>query len=415
MPGVYFDAFERPYGSPNGEYWIMQADNNGLSGVDDMWLVGMGTDGSTATIVMQEGDNLPWDASVPVGAYSTTDRVMEIDNNGHFALSHNSAGDTANDDYVVKYDGTWSVIAREGDAMPFPFQTETYDSSVDTVNLLSDGTVTFSPNSEGTLDSATDDFLMKGTAYIAQEGITVPGGQQSTPAPYDSFDTSDYHWDYNGNNWIAQGDTEGNTTEDDIVVLNGSVIVQEGFSLPGQVDVVDDFDLEVFMGHAGDYMVRGENNDGHDWILLNGVIIAETGDEVPGSGGTEHYDDASFSDTWFTMQVNGLGDYVLGATTDNPDSEADAVLVFNGTEVIARQGDPVDVNGNGLFDDDAYIDTFNNDDGFLTDGLMYYFTATLQDGAGASLGQAYMYILIPEPATLVLITLGVLALARRRH
>ena len=78
-------------------------------------------------------------------------------------------------------------------------------------------------------------------------------------------------------------------------------------------------------------------------------------------------------------------------------ADADAVLVYNNEFVIARQGDPVDLDGNGLFDDGVYINVFNNDDSFLTDDGWYFFTATLWDAAHNDLGQAYMAIQVPEP------------------
>ncbi len=60
--------------------------------------------------------------------------------------------------------------------------------------------------------------------------------------------------------------------------------------------------------------------------------------------------------------------------------------------VLARQGDPVDLDGNGLPDDDVFVDIFNNDDGFLTDAGLLYFTADLQNGAGAALGQGFLLL-----------------------
>ena len=161
-------------------------------------------------------------------------------------------------------------------------------------------------------------------------------------------------------------------------------------------------------------MSRGYNDDSQDWVVYNGDVVARTGDEVPGTGGGEHYSDALYSSTFYHMAANNLGDYIFGATTDFVDPDFDAVIVLNGLEVVARQGDPVDLDGNGVFDDDAYIDIFNNEDGFLTDSLMFYFTADLRDGAGNGIGQAFLALQIPEPTSLVLIGFGALALIRRR-
>ena len=37
------------------------------------------------------------------------------------------------------------------------------------------------------------------------------------------------------------------------------------------------------------------------------------------------------------------------------------MLVANGCVVVAREGDPLDLDGNGQYDDNAYINAFGND------------------------------------------------------
>jgi hypothetical protein len=107
---------------------------------------------------------------------------------------------------------------------------------------------------------------------------------------------------------------------------------------------------------------------------------------------------------------------VYGGVTSNPDLNANAVLVFNDSFVLVREGDPVDLDGNGLFDDNTFISVFNNEDGFLTDDLRFYFAADLRDGAGTALGQAFMVMQVPEPAAVgALASLAGAALLRRRR
>ncbi len=65
------------------------------------------------------------------------------------------------------------------------------------------------------------------------------------------------------------------------------------------------------------------------------------------------------------------------------------MLVLNGDTVIARQGDPVDLDGNGTYDDGYTIDVFNNDGGFLTEDGVFYLTATL-NAKGVNVGQAFL-------------------------
>ncbi len=389
--GTYFESFERPYASPNGQYWLMECDHDGDSAQDNFILKGSGTDGSTAFTVLQEGKEAPWNTAELMGTIG--DRNMGINDNGDFAVAANTNGPTVSDEYIVKsIGGAWSIVAQEGQPLPAPHETGMWSTTLNSPFILADGTVGYRGDSN--LDTSFDYFLMLADTVIAQEGVTIPGNQGGgATSPWDNLDSQDYYMNATGTVWIAQGDTEAATSEDDIAVVNGNVVVQEGYTIGDFTIPVDGSGIsQIYMTSNGDWMVRGDNDDNKDWIYRNGTVIAQTGDEVPGSGGTEFYDDTRFASCFFHMIGNGEGDYIIGAVTDAADEEFDAVLVLNGQQVVARQGDPVDLNGDGIDNDNTYIDIFNDDDGFLTNDLMLYFTAILRDGSGADLGQAFMYI-----------------------
>jgi hypothetical protein len=140
----------------------------------------------------------------------------------------------------------------------------------------------------------------------------------------------------------------------------------------------------------GDWFARGRDNSGStaaapDWAARNATLIAKTGDSV--EGGAELY-----GDTFYAFSGNAAGDWVLCANTDNANVLLNEVVVWNGT-VVVREGDPVDVDGNGMFDDNAFIGraslttaVFQANDFALSDDNVLYFFATLKDGAGADLG-----------------------------
>jgi hypothetical protein len=100
----------------------------------------------------------------------------------------------------------------------------------------------------------------------------------------------------------------------------------------------------------------------------------------------EAWDDGTFADCFFAHTGNSVGDYVVGGVTNGP-VQANGVIVLNGTHVIAREGDPCDLDGNGLFDDGLFFNTFGNDDLQLRDDGSLYFTATLRDAAGTAVAQ----------------------------
>lgn len=424
LAGVEFSAFSRPYVSPNGQYWLMLASAGAVTTTDKVVIQGAGPTYLGAALIVRENDPAPWAPSELVGDFSTTtDMVMGINDSRHFAFSNNTSGPTATDEYVVMHDGAWHVIAQEGSALPAPFADEVYGTTLVCNGITNGGRVGFQATATvGPLPTTQDDFLFLGNGVIAQAGVTVPGNQANgTTYAWEVFDSNDYYFDASGTNYIIQGDLVTlATTEDDVVVVNGNVVVQEGHPLPGTAPHYPEGTYavrEIFMSPGGQYMVRGEFENDDDYLFVNGAVAALTGDDVPGFAG-EHYDDARFTATFFHMVGNSNGQYVFGAVTDNPDENRDAVIVYdNGLgvrEVLLRQGDAVDLDGNGLLDDNAFIDIFNNDDGFLTNDLWFYFTADLINGAGTSIGQGYLALYIPEPGTFGLLLVGALALLRRR-
>ncbi|HEY6563141.1 MAG TPA: hypothetical protein VIY86_01470, partial [Pirellulaceae bacterium] len=171
---------------------------------------------------------------------------------------------------------------------------------------------------------------------------------------------------------------------------------------------------ESLLTPDGVWFARGPNADTIDWVVRNGAVLAATDQAVPGGMAGEMFDDAIFTATFFGMTGNGVGDYVYGGVTNAADLNANAVLVFNNTSVLLREGDAVDLNGNGLADDNVFLSVFNNEDAFLTNDLRYHFTADLRDGAGTALGQAFMTLTIPEPSSIA-IALGAGLLWWRRR
>ena len=92
------------------------------------------------------------------------------------------------------------------------------------------------------------------------------------------------------------------------------------------------------------------------------------------------------TETWgvtlSAIAINSEGAWLLAGTTSETDINKDTVIVYNGDRVVAREGDPIDLNGDGLFNDDVFINSFQAFDMRLTDQLEVYFLATLRNGAG---------------------------------
>jgi len=404
-PGTGTTHFDRVFGS--GNYWGLTCDTDLATTEDEVLIV-------NGTVVGREGTPAPWTGGTE--NYGLLDGRVPVNSSGIFAFATNTSGPTTADEYIVSGNfgaGTFATVARESDPVP-GMPGVNYSLTLDTSVVTADGRVGYSGQVVGAGVTTNDDeILFLGTAQLAREGVTVPGNQVAGgTSAWDNFDLDGYWVSADGNQWIVRGDLEGDTTIDKVAAVNGDVVLQEGQIIPGLDAPIAASAIDgVFMDESGNWYARGNNTDGDDWIVRNGAVIARKGDSV--TGGAEAWSDAAFADLFFLHVGNSLGDYVIGGVTDEIDPLRDGVLVFNGTTVVARQGDPVDLDGNGLFDDDAYFNTFGNDDAFLSDDLKLYIVATIMNGAGTAIGQGLFLTTVPEPAALLM--LGVAALVLRRR
>ncbi|MBK9120430.1 MAG: PEP-CTERM sorting domain-containing protein [Phycisphaerales bacterium] len=427
LPGEKFrtgtgNMFERPYLSPDGSRWIFRARLEGAAlTADEIIVVGGGTNGAGANVVLREGTATFFDGSIN---WNTIDSAMGINDSGSFAFTADTTAATTMDDVVVRWSGGgWELIAREGSPIPGHPDSLSWGSANDSIHILANGDVRFR---SATLPGATTQQLLwnavdlnNGT-LIAQTDVTVPAGQLvPPPQTIDLLTANRFRSDATGANFIYHGDLNGPTTTDLFIIVNRDVVAQEGVPLPnsGFAENVSTFSADngsqQISPYNGHYIFRGSNQGTNaDWVYLDGQVVATKGAPIfPGA--TEVWDDARYAPGYFLNVVNSHGDFVIGGLTNSPDDTRDAVLVYNNEFVLVREGDPVDVSGNGLFDDDAYIRVFNNDDAVLTDDGWFYFTADLQNGAGQSIGQAYLVLLVPEPTAMMLLGFAGVLIRRR--
>jgi len=189
-----------------------------------------------------------------------------------------------------------------------------------------------------------------------------------------------------GTTWILEGEDAGPDSEDLILVVNDVVVLREGSTIPGS-DIILAEVVTTKLLTNGDWYSRGYDPADDDWAVRNGTLLAATGDPII-------TDSAElWAEAFYSFAGNRNGDWVIAGKTDNADIQIDSVIVLNGEEIVVREGDPVDLDGNGVFDDDAFIgrgdatmDAFRPDDIFLTDDGMLYFFCSLRNAAGEDLG-----------------------------
>ncbi len=382
-PGLDTNHFDRIYGHPNG-HWVMTALADLPSSRDECLIV-------NGEVVMQEGMPAPWTGGAE--NCGTIDTRCAINGVGDVAFATNTSGTTADDYVATRIGGVWGYGAREDDALPGgsgAVLSGTIDSSV----ILDSGAVGYAADKlAGTaVTDVDDDALVLDGNVLLRMGVTAPTGQISGNGEFiESFDLSDFWVSGDGSRWLVQGDLEGSTSLDDVVIVNGAVVLQEGFILPntGFTDPVDTNGIKgVSMDAAGHWFARGDN-DGteQDWVVRDGELLGATGGPVTLLD-PEQWSDAQLAGCFFGHVGNGRGDYVIAGMTDHPDTARDAVIFFNSSQEVARESDPVDLDGNGILDDGVFIDSFGDDDLFLNDDRELFAVVTLKDAAGDRLGQA---------------------------
>lgn len=426
IPGLKFKAgttsstaFDRPFVSPDGTRWVFGGFVEAPTSDDDVIVVGQGVTGAGASVRVRAGTPTSFDANVNYNAINTH---LGINNAGQVSFSGTTTATSSQ--YIGFHDGT-SVqrIAQQGG--PTPIAGSTWTATLNGANLTGSGLIGYQGT---TTPTPTQQLTVLAGSIVSQNNVTIPTGQLAPAQTNNTLTSNSFRVSDDGLHTMYRTTLNGPTATNTVVVLDNQVLAQLGVPVPGWSNMANISSIaseagSVHLSRNGQHWAfRGAVNDGSgaanqtDFVLVNGNVVAAT-DMPIFAGATELYDDAPFAQTFFVNTTNNLGDYVIGGTTNSADAARNAVLVFNHSRVIAREFDPVDLDGNGLLDDDAFIDIFGNDDGALTDDLNFYFVASLRNSAGSAIGNALLVVTIPEPSaglSWALIGVGTLLLKRRK-
>lgn len=403
-PGVHFWAlleqpFTHVYGSPNGNWMFLAFTDVSPFGTDVIMVNG------EAKIFDEEP--APWtDGSENV---ETMFRKLGINNNGSWIFSVKTDAPPTENAYIVQVSPTdvYTYTAKVGEQVP-QIPGSTWGMTLMSPVIANNGAVGWSGDGIGGLPITEDEILVFDGALLSQEGVTAPTGQIGTEF-WQNF--NEFYVSYSGNHRFVLGELTGDDQTDEVAVLDGMVVVQEGTILPNSsyFEPVEDI-FEIFMDTAGNWFVHGYNAaTGHDWIYRNGVVIAERGAPIY-EGAAEVYSDTTFDVTFNFYASDSFGNYIIGGATDNPNLDANVVLVVNHEAVVIREGDPIDLDNNGIIDDDAYFDQLGQEDAFLDDYGNLYIEATMVNGSGNHIGQGIFKFdlssILPEPIVYLPFTAG---------
>lgn len=377
----------------DGGQWIVKGRVNVNTATDTILFIGSGSNG---TAFAQEDQPFVGGFAGELYDFFDSGNPVVWDENGNIAFSARAKGGVSSvKEKLVYFDGVnHTHILTESspttglvDIASNPTGDELIGNSIGSVFLLNNGQIGFVNTPIQNCSSFNYPAMFMNNAGFRQSGVSPIGAEL-----WDSFSLSGAGGTPDGAHWFAIGDTDAATTVDEVLVVDDVVVIREGSPVAGSAVIADDT-FACSMLSNGDWFARGDDAAADDWAVKNGVLIAKTGDPLNGS---ENYGNA-FAD--FTG--NRVGDWLLVTNTDNTNPLIDQVMVVNGVEVC-RENDPIDLDGNGLFDDNVFIRAFQaNDTRFMDDGTIY-FLANLQDGAQVNLGDAFLRMkLCPGSATAV--------------
>jgi len=415
-------AFRQPYLGPDGNRWLLrcQIDTSfSTTTGDDTIIYGQGLSTGTFGAATRTGEIVPWD---PGTVWNALGNQMAINNAGLIAFRATVAAGASVTDTVSTFNaGTFTQILKQGDAAPgLPGLTV---RDADGIHFATDGTTIRARWRIITGGTTEPDILLNGNTLLAQSSgvaLTSPmvpttlAGQMVAPSQtLRSTGLLSFRTSPDGTSSMYYANLNGPTTSDFVLVRNGSVIAQEGAVLPGSgnPNTVVTFGNSTShnVANGGNYIFRGTWNDGAaevsrtNFVVKNGTVITKTGNTLTPFT-TEAWEDdpngavARVTATYFTTFVNSYGEFVIGGNSNNADVNVDTLLVANNRRIILREGDPIDLNNNGLFDDDCFVNLIKSDGCAFSDNAYLYQVVQTENGTGAITGEAFLRIEVPMPA-----------------
>ncbi len=376
--------------SPDGTQWIIKATTDQPDTERNVMLLGGDAVGS---VFAQEGQ--PVAAGVGAEVYDFFDGVAGFNSLNQFAFGARArGGDPAVFEKIIVFDGVdYEIRIQMGDAClgvmdlaPAPTGDETFGNSLNSIHMLDSGAVGFVAVTMDNIHSSRRPAIFYDDTAFLQTGVSPIAGEI-----WDSFDSNDFRTSLDGNHYAVQGDTENPDTDfDDILVVDGAVVVQEGQTVGGGITADAIFHTKLFAN--GDWVARGDDPGSADWVLQNGVLIAATG--FPLFFGSPE----AWADIIVLASQTPSGDIMIAGNTNNADPNMDSVLVI-GETVVLRENDPIDLDGDGLANDDAFLNIFHADDASVTPNGDLYLLCGLRDSVGTVLGDAFVRVSLGVPPT----------------
>ncbi len=369
--------------NPRGDRWIFQAsDRNSNFRSNEVVIAGMNANGG---LVAQEGQPV---TGIPTETLGEMSIDVGINDGGVHVFGTRLDRPNANDAAIIRgFVFINSIDFAEGSPAPGLLDPgnivgdETLGDRLDSVHVLNDGRLAFRTS---LIHNVGTDFwtaLYLGDEVILQTGVPTNAGHT-----FDGVTAGTYATDQDGSSWLAKVDVDPTALVINNVTVNGTLPAPLGSTVGGFTSPVETV-FDGTMGAGGDWFIWGDNVDQQDWVLSADGILAKTGGPIL-AGATERWADADEPNTFFLARANQAGDYIIGGATD----AGDKVIVANNDVVVARTGDPIDLNENGVDDDFVVVGDFIGDNVFLGRRDYVYMMVDMQFPNGTSAGQGFLRV-----------------------
>lgn len=402
LPGVkYSTTLGRIYASPNGQYFAMVGVPPSSGRVLTTGVYG--TPSSYASPIYKTG---PWPITPP-DTIADLRSIVGTNDSGDLGFTINSSTNVPH--MFKRVGGTYTIVAREGDASAL--LGATYQAGMTSAQILADGRMAWG---SGIQSAAADAGLFIEGQLLAKRGVTIPSGQLSgTPVPVLRFDTDKFRVGQVDNSFIYQGLVGTGTTTANgvaVVVVDNQVVAQAGFALPGSINVTPVATSSAFTAGVATggscissrnryYAFSGALSGGTDFAAFGQVGGAKRfifeGEPVA-TGSSEIW--SATTNVFSGTAINSYGEYVVCGLTNNPDSTLNYVVVLNNgycSKVVYRRSDAIDLDGNGLADDNLAFQAIASDNLMFCDNNRLFLGCTLRTNTATTTGLSQIVIDLP--------------------
>ncbi len=396
------NAFQQIMVSPDGAYWALR----GAAGTSSGQIVmrGLRRSRAGAQLIVRR-------TVTPVLGTRTCDTIgehVDVNNAGVVAFTGDLSGSLADDSFSATWNGNFTFVAREG--QPVPGLLYGYGVVNNGPTLLSNGRVVHVSElltGSANLGAIVSLANTNSGDVLTLTGTSVPLGQRVSPVqPLAALTPIRVACSDDGTERLFGATLAGPVATNAVIVHNDTVLAQRGFAIAGSG--LTSAYARVSAGIAplqcaptgGSCIARVTLIDNVDAIVhvqagaVTGTLAHTGGAIIPGA--SEFYADAQQADTFLSAAVASSGDWVVVGATDEQDALRDTVLVYNGRTVLLREGDPFDLNEDGLLNDNAFVGGFGPEGLAISDTGDVYVTVSVRGSAGNVTGAALLTLQTPR-------------------